>query len=282
MSHPDRIIGHEVLTVLGYGAHSTIYAAREEKTGEVHALKRVTLDSAEDKRFLKQAIVEHDVGRKLDHPILRKCYRIKKKRFLWKVMEVVVTMEYVEGHTLVHKRPPSLQKMLDVFVEVATGLQAMHRDKVVHGDMKPNNIIVDDDMKVKVIDYGHACPFGTVKERVQGTPDYIAPEQVQRKALDARTDVFNFGATMYWCVTDRHVPTILPKQENAIRLKKDVDLLPPGEVNPDVPVALNNLILECVREDPAERPVSMNAVRERLQLAMRQTDAAHQTVPVRA
>jgi len=281
MSHPDRIVGLEVLTVLGYGAHSTIYAARDPKTGEVFALKRVTLDTAEDKRFLKQAIIEYGIGKDLSHPVLRKCLRIKKRRLLWKVMEVLVTMEYVEGHTLVHRRPPSLQKSLDVFIETATGLQAMHRDKIVHGDMKPNNIILSDEMSVKIIDYGHACPFGTVKDRVQGTPDYIAPEQVQRQPLDARTDVFNFGATMYWCVTDKHVPTMLPAQENQIMLKKDKELLRPAEVNPDVPKALDLLIMECVKSDPAERPPSMNAVRERLELARRQTDAASQTVPVR-
>ncbi|MBI1372699.1 MAG: protein kinase [Phycisphaera sp.] len=281
MSHPDKIVGFEVLTVLGYGAHSTIYAARDDKSGQVFAMKRVTLDTPDDKRFLQQAMIEFDVGRKLDHPTLRKCFKIKKQRLLWKVTEVVVTMEYVEGHTLVHKRPPSLRKMIDVFIEVATGLQAMHRDRIVHGDMKPNNIIVTDAGEVKIIDYGHACPFGTIKERVQGTPDYIAPEQVQRKALDARTDVFNFGASMYWCVTDKHVPTMLPAQPNAIMLKKEVALQPPNEINPDVPIALNNLIMECVANDPAKRPVSMNAVRERLQMSQRQTDAAHQTVRAR-
>src|SRR5438309_1276541 len=86
----------------------------------------------------------------------------------------------------------------------------------VVSDLKTNNILVGPDGKVKVIDFGQACKTGTCKERIQGTPDYIAPEQVKREAVTFRTDVFNFGATMYWTVTGQKIPTLftLKKDEN--------------------------------------------------------------------
>src|SRR5205809_142124 len=80
----------------------------------------------------------------------------------------------------------------------SSGLEALHHMGYIHCDLKPNNILVDPGGQVKVIDLGQACKVGTAKSRIQGTPDFIAPEQVKCEAVTARTDVFNLGATMYW------------------------------------------------------------------------------------
>src|SRR5205085_12491791 len=90
----------------------------------------------------------------------------------------------------------------------------------------------------RVIDLGQSCPIGTVKQRIQGTPDYIAPEQVRRKPLTAQTDMFNFGASLYWCVTDRHIPTLIPKEDEDVK-KEDRRLRPASQFNPELPHALN-------------------------------------------
>src|SRR5207253_76651 len=82
------------------------------------------------------------------------------------------------------------------FIETAKALQALHRQGFVHCDLKPNNILLGPTGQVKVIDLGQACPVGTAKKRIQGTPDYIAPEQVKCIPVSVRTDVFNLGATL--------------------------------------------------------------------------------------
>src|SRR4029079_13693760 len=131
-------------------------------------------------------------------------FRMIRKRKMLKTIELQLLMELVDGTSLDVQRPNSLGTLIQVFIQVASGLAAMHRMGYVHADIKPNNILVNEKLAVKIIDFGQSCATSTGKARTHGTPDYIAPEQVGRGPLTAATDVFNFGATMYWCVTDHH------------------------------------------------------------------------------
>jgi eukaryotic-like serine/threonine-protein kinase len=158
-------------------------------------------------------------------------------------------------------------EVIDTFIQAAEGLKAMNQMGIVHCDIKPNNILRDRHGRVKVIDFGQSCKVGTVKERIQGTPDFIAPEQVNRRPVTIQTDVYNLGATLYWAVTGRHIPTLYTvnkKGENSFLL--DTAIPAPGELNPKVPLAVSNLVLECVSTNPAKRPVDMDAVIHRLEL----------------
>ena len=147
-------------------------------------------------------------------------------------------------------------------------MQAMNEAGFVHADMKPNNIIVDDNGNAKIIDLGQCCPIGTIKKRIQGTPDYIAPEQVRRFPLDARTDVYNFGASLYWTLTGKPIPTILAKPGSMTVPGQNAMATPPEKLNADVPPLLSRLILDCIRLQPVERPASMREVSMRLGLIL--------------
>jgi serine/threonine-protein kinase len=111
--------------------------------------------------------------------------------------------------------------------------------------------------------------MASVKKRIQGTPDFIAPEQVLKMPLDARTDVFNLGATMYWCLTGKPYPTRLQSQRAGMALNidsaKEVDT--PQECNPQVPGVLSSLVMDCCRNNPGSRPLDMNAVIKKLHTA---------------
>jgi serine/threonine-protein kinase len=137
----------------------------------------------------------------------------------------------------------------------------------VHCDIKPNNILCNDAGEVKVIDYGQSCPIGTVKERIQGTPDFIAPEQVARKPVSVQTDVFNLGATLYWACTGKHIPTLYTvnkKGENSFLVDDRIDT--PQDLNPKVPTAVSNLIVEMIASRQQKRPADMDTVVTRLEL----------------
>jgi len=100
-----------------------------------------------------------------------------------------------------------------------------------------------------------------VKERIQGTPDFIAPEQVKREPITAKTDVFNFGATLYASLTGRNIPTLytVKKGDNSFLVD---DVIPtPREVEPEVPEQLSNLVMECIRTNPAKRPEILDVIR---------------------
>jgi len=261
-----HIPGYQVVDYLGSGARSTIWRVRDRDRNRFYALKRVYKNPEDDGRYLAQAINEFRIARRLDHPAIRKCIRMRR---LWKwfhVQELHLFMELCEGATCQANRPTEVGTVIDVFGQVAQALTHMHARGYLHADTKPNNIVVANDGAVKLIDFGQSCTIGTIKERIQGTPDFISPEQVHRRPLDGRTDVFNFGAALYWTLTGTPIPTVLPKASDGLRLVGDLQVVPPDEGNPAVPTALSRLVLDCIEPRPARRPQTIREVAGRLDL----------------
>jgi serine/threonine protein kinase len=208
----DEVEGLRVLSEIGQGAASVIYLAQDPKSKQVYALKHVHRGSHKDDRFLQQAISEYKVATHLDHPNVRKMIRMgKRTRRFFQIQDVFLVMEVLDGQPLDRRPPRSLEEAVSVFLQTAEGLKHMHERGFVHADMKPNNVVVDDRGAVKIIDLGQACKTGTVKPRIQGTPDYIAPEQVHLKPITAKTDIYNLGAMMYWVLTRKFIPTASPR-----------------------------------------------------------------------
>jgi serine/threonine-protein kinase len=141
----------------------------------------------------------------------------------------------------------------------------MHREGFVHCDVKPNNILLSKAGAVRIIDLGQSCRIGMIKQRIQGTPDYIAPEQVQRKRLGPKTDVFNLGATMYWAITGRNVPTLIPKKDK-FGLLIPQQLKAPHELKDKLPLGVSKLVMDCIENEPSLRPHDMATVISRLDL----------------
>ena len=266
---PLKLLNYDVLECLGKGAKSTIYRVSDPLTQRVYALKHVERDVQKDIRFIEQMETEFEISRQFNHPNLRRTFDLKiVKKMLLKVAEAYLLMEYVQGKTLEQRPPHSVAEIIDTFLQVAQGIKAVHTLGYVHCDMKPNNVLRGDSGNVKVIDFGQSCPIGTIKERIQGTPDFIAPEQVNRKPVTVQTDVYNLGATIYWCLTAKHVPTVYTvskKGENSVLLENRIET--PPELNPKIPPALSNRVMDCVSVRPQKRPADMDQVTTRLELA---------------
>ena len=264
----QTLLHYEVLERLGEGARSTIYKVLDPSTRQTLALKHVIRNDPKDIRFIEQMEAEYEISRQLTHKNLRRSFDLKIiKSLLLKVNEAFLVMEYFDGKPLETELPPDLGDVLDLFIQAAEGLKVMNNMGLVHCDIKPNNILRDRHGRVKVIDYGQSCKIGTVKDRIQGTPDFIAPEQVARKPVIPQTDVFNLGATLYWCLTGRHIPTLYTvnkKGENSFLL--DTAIPAPSELNPVCPVPVSNLVLECISTNPNKRPADMDTVIRRLEL----------------
>jgi len=259
--------GFKVLAKIGHGAASTIYAVQNPKSKQVWALKHVIRKSDKDMRFLEQVEQEYAVASKLDHPNIRKVEKLIKNRKMFRLADIVLVMELVDAETVDLHPPEQIRGALDIFVQVARALAHMHERGFIHADLKPTNIMVDDRGTVKLIDLGQACQIGAVKKRIQGTPGYMAPEQAHRDAITERTDVYNFGATMYWILCREVIPTAMPPSDDRTSLYSgaiDAENLelptPPCEKNPAVPEALSDLILACVQPQPGDRPQSMAEV----------------------
>ncbi len=265
-----EIPGYHVLEALGRGAGSTIWMARQESTGKLFAVKRVIRNSPDDVRFLKQAENEYEIGSQLRHPVIRHLEDLRRVRRWGRTREIRVVMEFCPGKSMQDKCPSSVADILRIYAKVGEGLGAMHVSGFLHTDIKPNNIIVDTDGTVKVIDLGQSCRVGTIKPRIQGTPDFIAPEQVNRAPLDARTDVFNFGASLYWSLTGQPIKTTLPKSADDLVTAGKQQLRPANKLNPDVPPALASMVADCVEFQPSKRLASMKQAVAKLQLIRKQ------------
>jgi serine/threonine-protein kinase len=267
----DLVEGYRVLAELGRGAASVIYLVQDPKTKQVWSLKHVEKHDAKDRRFLEQAEMEYRIATEVNHPNIRKIDRIiKKTTGFITVNELFLVMEFVDGVSL-DRQPPfeKLEQAVSIFHQTADALAKMHDQGYVHADMKPNNIVVMSDGTAKIIDLGQSCKAGTVKPRIQGTPDYIAPEQVHKRPIIPATDIYNLGATMYWVLTRKHIPTALAKA-NSLVGSVDDNLLerpkPAIELNPAIPARLNELIMQCVEVDADKRPGNMHMVADKLNL----------------
>ena len=222
--------GFSIIRRLGTGARTTIYLANDNGTKTKVALKHAIFDRPQDSRIFEQIINEYKISKQVEHPYVRKCYKLIKIRKNFKLTQLLLSMELFDGQALEDFKTLSLGDLLLVFRMVATGLNSMHRSGYIHCDIKPNNILINKDGSIKIIDLGQCCKTGTVKARIQGTPDYIAPEQVHRKRLDERTDIFNLGATMYWALTGKNIPTMIPQSDSLLGGTKDTKAVAPHQI----------------------------------------------------
>jgi serine/threonine-protein kinase len=270
----QELLGFSVVDRLGQGAASEVYLVRDPRTRERWTLKHVVKKTDRDERYLKQVEDEYAIGRKLDHPAIRGTKDLLRKRKLFRTVELGLLLEFVDGVSLDRRMPKTHAEAARLFAEVARGLEHLHQRGFVHADLKPTNILMTADRKPKLIDLGQACAIGTVKERIQGTPGYMAPEQAHREAITPATDTYNFGATLYWVLTGELIPTALPPAEDrgdalyrgAIDASRVRPPVSPHERNPAIHPRLSELVMMCVRTDPHERPHSMAMIAKNLDL----------------
>ena len=253
---------YRVVSTLGSGAGSTtLLISDRTRGGKRFALKVVRRQDADDDIFINQAKVEYEISQKLNHPAIVKIYDAKiKKNWMFKTSGVELLMEYIDGKALDEIEGPTLDHLVVIFNHVASALVHMHRRGVYHGDLKPSNIMLSKEGAVKLIDFGTAWRKGEDKGRVQGTPQYMAPEQAADKIVDERTDVYNFGATMYRMFTGRYANT---GSAGAPRNEKQ-KLAAPIQINPRIPGTLNETIMSCLEINPDRRPAGMFEVQHQL------------------
>jgi serine/threonine protein kinase len=262
MDH-DAIGKFQVLATLGKGAHSTLLHIRRSTDSTQYALKVVPIDEKDDLKYLEQARHEYRVAQMLDHPNLIKIYILEEQRdWLRRVKKAELLIEYVNGQTLDLVKGLNMPRLVQIFEKVAEGMVHMHRRGVYHADLKPNNIMLSRTGDVKIIDYGLAWIKNEPKERVQGTPEYIAPEQVQHQMVNERTDIYNFGATMYRLVTWQLPPSCVPAPGGlAMNAKTFASMLKPvHELNAKAPPALCDLIHRCLSFKAQGRPERMSEI----------------------
>jgi serine/threonine protein kinase len=249
-----------VLAELGGGAGSRVFHVRREADSADYALKVVPAGRHADPRFLEQLRHEFRVSRLLDHPHVAKALAFEIRRdWLFRPTTARLLVEFAPGLPLDRSPSPGLNCLLRVFEQVAGALAYLHDRGVFHADIKPGNLIYDHTEGVKLIDLGLAWVEGEPKNRVQGTPQYMAPETAAYKRVNARTDIYSLGATMYHLLTRRMLPAAVIGMHTGTRVRAP-QVEPVANLNPNVPPELCDLVHRCISHNPDHRPADAREV----------------------
>ena len=238
--------------LVGFGGMGAVYRAHDMELDRVVALKTIrsqmAFDEASIARFKKEIILSSQVT----HRNVCRVFDLGQHEEI-----KFLTMEFIEGQTLGDlmrdNRQFSFQEIGHMMAQTVDALEAAHEAGVVHRDLKPDNIMVDDSLKVTVMDFGIARTVGEVAMHgFSGTPRYSAPEQIRGEAQDRRSDLYSFGMIFYELVTGAH-PFPDASSMNALRRRADTPVPPLSLNRPDVPDALGRIILRCLAANTSER-----------------------------
>jgi len=266
------MIGHligqyRVVSVLYTGKYSRIYKGVEHGTFKEVAIK-VLLAQVKSGKRRKALEAEAHWGQKFSHPhLLKICSYEEDEIGPHFVMEFFPSRNLRER--ILHKEPLVQEKAKEIITGVAEALAYVHSQGVIHRDVKPSNILVNDRAEAKLIDFSIAEPMGRkhrrllFKPRVEGTRAYMAPEQILGEALDARADIYSLGATIYEMMTG--YPPFTADAEKEI-IQKHLATQVPSMVQRNIAVSgdLDRLVRQMLSKEREERLSSMDAVLERL------------------
>jgi serine/threonine-protein kinase len=246
---------YQVIEELGRGGMGRVYKVFDLKVQERIALKIISPEIEAEEHVLARFRLELKLARRVTHKNVCRVFDIGEAEG-----KAYITMEYCPGDTLrgilAKTGELSLKAAVEYARQIAEGLAEAHKLGIVHRDLKPGNLIVDENHLLRIMDFGIARPVGgrlqTGENVIVGTPEYMAPEQVDGTGLDARTDLYALGIIIYEMVTGRPPFEGDSTLALAYKHKNEAPRLPAAH-NPLVPSVLNALILKCLEKDPAKR-----------------------------
>ena len=252
---------YEILEKIGSGGMSVVYKAKCHTLNRLVAIKVLKEEFASDENFVSKFKMEAQAAARLSHPNIVNVYDVVDEENLH-----YIVMELIEGITL--KSYIEKKELLDskeaigIAIQVAQGIAAAHEQHIIHRDIKPQNMIISKDGKVKVADFGiaRAVSSQTVNSSAAvGSVHYISPEQARGGYCDERSDIYSFGITLYEMVTGR-VPFEGDNTVAVALAHLEDPVVPPGDYNPQVYPGLEDIILKCTKKKPDRRYGSMEEV----------------------
>lgn len=252
---------YEILEKIGSGGMSVVYKAKCHTLNRLVAIKVLKEEFASDENFVSKFKMEAQAAARLSHPNIVNVYDVVDEENLH-----YIVMELIEGITL--KSYIEKKELLDskeaigIAIQVAQGIAAAHEQHIIHRDIKPQNMIISKDGKVKVADFGiaRAVSSQTVNSSAAvGSVHYISPEQARGGYCDERSDIYSFGITLYEMVTGR-VPFEGDNTVAVALAHLEDPVVPPGDYNPQVYSGLEDIILKCTKKKPDRRYGSMEEV----------------------
>ena len=248
---------YEIISKVGAGGMSDVYKAMDHILGRYVAIKVLKQEFSEDRTFVTKFRTEAQSAAGLEHPNIVNIYDVGSEEGLH-----FIVMEYVEGITLktyIEKKVQlSFKEAISIAIQVARGIEVAHNKNIIHRDIKPQNIIISTEGKVKVTDFGiaRAASANTISSDVMGSVHYASPEQARNGFVDNRSDIYSLGIVMYEMVTGRVPFDGDTTVAVAIQHLQD-EMSSPREYAPNIPISLEKIILKCAQKNPDRRYQSM-------------------------
>ena len=251
---------YEIISKIGSGGMADVYKAKDHKLNRFVAVKVMKKEFRDDKQFISKFRVEAQSAAGLAHANIVNIYDVGEEAGIY-----YIVMELVEGITLKeyikNKGRLSVREATSIALQISAGLEAAHNNGIIHRDIKPQNIIISTDGKVKVADFGiaRASSSNTINSSVMGSVHYSSPEQSRGGYSDEKSDIYSLGITMYEMLTG-HVP-FDGDTAVAVAIKHlQEELHGPKEEVPEIPRSTNEIVLKCTQKSPDRRYANMTEV----------------------
>lgn len=247
---------YEILEKIGSGGMADVYKAKCHKLNRLVAIKVLKPEFSSDVTFVKKFRVEAQSAAGLSHPNIVNVYDVGEESGIY-----FIVMELVQGITLKSyiemKGKLEIREALNISIQIASGLSAAHQNRIIHRDIKPQNIIMSRDGKVKVTDFGIAkvADSTTVTTAAAGSVHYISPEQARGGYSDAKSDIYSLGITMYEMLTGK-VPFDGETNVAVAMMHIQSEIIPPRRLDPSIPRSFEKIILKCTQKKPDRRYAS--------------------------
>lgn len=248
---------YEILDKIGTGGMSDVYKAKDHKLNRFVAVKVLKQEFSENTNFVSKFRVEAQAAAGLMHPNIVNVYDVGEEEGIY-----YIVMELVEGITLKNyiekKSRLSIKEAISIAIQVSMGIEAAHNNHIIHRDIKPQNIIISKDGKVKVTDFGiaKAATSNTITSNVMGSVHYTSPEQARGGFSDEKSDIYSLGCTLFEMLTG-HVPYD-GETTVAIAIKHIQEEMPsPREYVSEIPVCVEKIIFKCTQKSPDRRYQNM-------------------------
>ena len=248
---------YEILEKVGTGGMADVYKSKDHTLNRYVAVKVLKQEFSENANFVSKFRVEAQAAAGLMHPNIVNVYDVGEEKGIY-----YIVMELVDGITLknyIAKRGRlGYKEAVSIALQVSMGLEAAHRNHIIHRDIKPQNIIISRDGKVKVTDFGiaKAATSDTITSNVMGSVHYTSPEQARGGFSDEKSDVYSLGVTLYEMLTGE-VP-FDGETTVAIAIRHIQEAMPsPKKLNPDIPYSVDQIVLKCCEKSPDRRYQNM-------------------------
>ncbi len=251
---------YKVLEEIGSGGMSNVYKSQDMKLNRYVAVKVLKPEFSRDRNFVTKFRIEAQASAGLSHPNIVNVYDVVEEDGMY-----FIVMEFVDGITLKEYIEEngrlSMDKALDVSIQIAAGLEEAHEHHIIHRDIKPQNIIVSRNGNIKVTDFGiaKAATSNTLTSGQMGSVHYISPEQARGGYSDEKSDIYSLGITMYEMVTGR-VPFEGENNVSVALMHIQNEIIPPRQYYPDIYSSFEKVILKATQKKPERRYLTASAL----------------------